>query len=111
MDVREILARKMIQHAEERFGSQRGRELLGFDTLESFVDDGWRNYLPYVDIVLSHQSKSPVNLEAVNRTLSATVQKQEREIAVMRKALLEAAEKLERFGLRGAANAARDAAT
>lgn len=51
------------------------------------------------------------DLEAVNRALSVTVQKQEREIALLRKALLEAARKLELAGWRQSADMARDAAT
>ena len=51
------------------------------------------------------------DVDAVNRTLSVTVQKQEREIAVLRRALLDAADKLERAGWRQSAELARDAAT
>lgn len=80
MDKREKLAREMMLHAEQRFDSARGRELLGFQTLEGFIDDGWRNYLPYVDIALADGSKPAVDLEAVNRALAATVRKQEEEI-------------------------------
>ena len=54
---------------------------------------------------------SAANLETVNRALSVTVQKQEREIAIMRRALLDAADKLDKLGMRGAANNARDAAS
>ena len=49
-------------------------------------------------------------LSVVNRTLSATVQKQEKEIAMLRRALMEAADKLERAGWRQSADLARDAA-
>lgn len=51
------------------------------------------------------------DLEAVNRALSVTVQKQESEIALLRRALLEAARKLELAGWRQSADIARDAAT
>lgn len=54
-------------------------------------------------------SREP-DLGAVNRTLSVTVQKQEREIAMLRRALLEAAEKLELAGWRQSADLAREAA-
>jgi len=51
------------------------------------------------------------DIEAVNRALSVTVQKQEREIATLRRALREAADKLERAGWRQSADLARDAAS
>jgi hypothetical protein len=51
-----------------------------------------------------------MDLEAVNRTLSATVQKQERELATLRRALLAAAEKLDMAGWKASAEEARDAA-
>ena len=51
------------------------------------------------------------DIEAVNRALSVTVQKQEREIATLRRALLEAARKLELAGWRQSADIARDAAS
>ena len=80
MDKREKLAREMMLYAEQKFGSARGRELLGFQTLEGFIDDGWRNYLPYVDIALADGPKPAVDLEAVNRALGVTVRKQEAEL-------------------------------
>ncbi len=49
-------------------------------------------------------------LETVNRTLSVTVQKQEKDIARLRRALLDAAELLDRAGYRQSADMARDAA-
>lgn len=49
--------------------------------------------------------------DAVNRTLGVTIQKQEKEIAMLRRALLEAAEKLDRAGWRQSADLARDAAS
>lgn len=51
------------------------------------------------------------DLETVNRTLAVTVQKQEKELAMLRRALLDAADKLERAGWRQSADLARDAAT
>lgn len=51
------------------------------------------------------------DLETVNRTLSVTLQKQERELAMLRRALREAADKLERAGWRQSADLARDAAS
>lgn len=51
------------------------------------------------------------DLEAVNRALGVTVRKQEKELAMLRKALMEAADKLERAGWIVSANVARDAAT
>lgn len=51
------------------------------------------------------------DLEAVNRTLGVIVQKQERELAMLRRALLDAAEKLELAGWKQSAALARDAAT
>jgi hypothetical protein len=51
------------------------------------------------------------DLESVNRALSVTVQKQERELAMLRRALREAADKLERAGWRQSADLARDAAS
>ena len=50
------------------------------------------------------------DLETVNRALSATLQKQERELKMLRTALLDAADKLERAGWYVSANVARDAA-
>lgn len=50
------------------------------------------------------------DLESVNRALSVTVQKQEREIATLRRALLDAARRLELAGWRQSADIARDAA-
>lgn len=50
------------------------------------------------------------DLEAVNRALSVTVQKQERELAAMRKALLTASENLKLAGWHRASELARDAA-
>lgn len=52
MELRERISRLMLKDVELRHGSARGRELLGFKTLEDFVDNGWRNYLPYVDLVI-----------------------------------------------------------
>jgi len=52
-----------------------------------------------------------MDLEAVNRALGVTVRKQEKEIAALRRALLDAADKLERAGWRQAAELARDAAS
>lgn len=49
--------------------------------------------------------------ETVNRTLAVRVQKQERELAMLRRALLDAADKLDRAGWRQSADVARDAAT
>lgn len=60
---------------------------------------------------ISNNLVQGANLEAVNRTLSVTVQKQESEIALLRRALLEAARKLELAGWRQSADIARDAAT
>lgn len=54
-------------------------------------------------------SQAP-DLNTVNRTLSVTVQKQEKEIAMLRRALLDAADKLDRAGWRQSADLARDAA-
>lgn len=54
-------------------------------------------------------SREP-DLEAVNRALSVTVQKQQKEIATLRRALLTAAEQLDRAGWRQSADLARDAA-
>lgn len=54
-------------------------------------------------------SREP-DLGAVNRALSVTVQKQQKEIAMLRRALLEAADKLERAGWLQSAELARDAA-
>ena len=54
-------------------------------------------------------SREP-DLGAVNRALSVTVQKQQREIAMLRRALLEAADKLEGAGGRQSGEMARDAA-
>lgn len=51
------------------------------------------------------------DLETVNRTLAVTVQKQEKELAMLRRALLDAADKLDRAGWRQSADLARDAAT
>lgn len=51
------------------------------------------------------------DLETVNRTLAVTVQKIEKENAMLRRALLDAADKLERAGWRQSADLARDAAT
>ena len=51
------------------------------------------------------------DLETVNRTLSVTLQKQERELAMLRRALREAADKLERAGWCQSADLARDAAS
>lgn len=51
------------------------------------------------------------DLETVNRTLSVTVQRQEREIKNLRRALLEAAQKLELAGWRQSADLAREAAS
>ncbi len=50
------------------------------------------------------------DIESVNRALSVTVQKQEREITTLRRALLEAARRLELAGWRQSADIARDAA-
>lgn len=50
------------------------------------------------------------DLAAVNRTLSVTVQKQERELKTLRHALLAAADLLDRAGYRQSAETARDAA-
>lgn len=50
------------------------------------------------------------DLEVVTRALSVTVQKQEKELAMLRRALLEAADKLEKAGWRQSADLARDAA-
>lgn len=86
MNKREKLAREMMLNAERLHGSERGRELLGFDTLEAFIDSGWRNYLPFVDIALAFEAQPSVNLETVNRALSATVQKQETELKALRQA-------------------------
>lgn len=52
MELRERIARKLMREVEFRHGSARGRELLGFQTLEGFIDSGWHNYLPYVDLVI-----------------------------------------------------------
>ena len=52
MELRERIARLMMRETELRHGSARGRELLGFQTLDDFIDSGWRNYLPYVDLVI-----------------------------------------------------------
>lgn len=60
---------------------------------------------------ISNNLVQGANLEVVNRTLAVTVEKQEREIALLRKALLEAARKLELAGWRQSADIARDAAT
>ncbi len=54
--------------------------------------------------------RQPPDLEIVNRTLSVTVQKQQREIATLRSALLNAAEILDRAGYHQTAALARDAA-
>ena len=51
------------------------------------------------------------DLETVHRTLAVTVQKQEKELAMLRRALLDAADKLDRAGWRQSADLARDAAT
>ena len=51
------------------------------------------------------------DLDTVNRALGVTVQKQEKEIAMLRRALLTAAEQLERAGWRQSADLARDAAS
>lgn len=48
--------------------------------------------------------------DAVTRALGVTIQKQEREIAMLRRALLTAAEQLERAGWRQSAELARDVA-
>lgn len=50
------------------------------------------------------------DLDVVNRALSVTVQKQERDLARLRRALLTAAELLDRAGYRQSADMARDAA-
>ena len=50
------------------------------------------------------------NIDSVNRALSVTVQKQQRDIATLRRALLTAAEKLDLAGWRQSAEEARDAA-
>lgn len=50
------------------------------------------------------------DLEAVNRALSVTLQKQEQELARLRKALLSAADNLNTAGWHRAADLARDAA-
>lgn len=50
------------------------------------------------------------DLTVVNRALAATIQKQAREMKTLRKALLEAADKLEKAGWRQSADLARDAA-
>lgn len=55
-------------------------------------------------------SRDP-DLGAVNRALSVTVQKQEKELAMLRRALLEAADKLELAGWHQSAGLARDAAS
>lgn len=49
--------------------------------------------------------------DAVNRALGVTIQKQEKEIAMLRRALLTAADHLERAGWRQSADLARDAAS
>jgi uncharacterized protein YllA (UPF0747 family) len=54
--------------------------------------------------------REPPDLEIVNRTLSVTLQKSLQENAMLRRALLDAAEKLEKAGWRQSADLARDAA-
>jgi hypothetical protein len=52
MELREKIARKLMREVEYRHGTAEGRELLGFRTLEDFINSGWHNYLPYVDLVI-----------------------------------------------------------
>lgn len=62
------------------------------------------------DVSTPKTDQSP-DLEAVNRALSVTVQKQQTEITLLRKALLEAAQHLRLAGWHGASEKAKDAAS